>query len=411
MAGGRLLAALCLLAGGAHAAERSTAHALPHPRRLLQQQQQQQQHHAHPPPPPAPLSCDQFAQPSAAVFARAGAVPTIPAKKSPVSATAWTDGDAAWMWSQASGTVPSAWVYFYATIEVPVAQSATLQYSADDAASATLNGVLLDTKAAPLWHWLPQRSRFTTLTLPLQAGRNVLMLGAINYGDGDGVIASVTAGAYGQGGAVLLDTSLAMQPQWGWSMEALPFLCSTAGAPPAPPMSAVRACASSQEAFLVHDYGKGTCLHVKGAVNAADGAWHFPAGSKHNVITQPCASASSDAAAFDNQEWSWSAPFLTHVASGLNLGVAAPTLALMQDGTYAALSAPADGADAPDAQMQAWGWQNYGLMQLLSQPGYSLTDARATAAAIPGLPVHLWQLYDSSSIYNANWVQLCVPRA
>jgi hypothetical protein len=149
-------------------------------RRLLQQQPQQQpaQQAA---APPAPLSCDEFAVPDARVFARAGGVPTIPASHSPVAATAWTDADAGWMWSTPTGTVPSAWVYFYAVLHAPPGGAgalATLQYSADDAASATLNGVLLDTKAAPLWHWLPQRSRFSTLQLQLRPGRNVLMLGA-----------------------------------------------------------------------------------------------------------------------------------------------------------------------------------------------------------------------------------------
>jgi hypothetical protein len=170
----------------------------------------------------------------------------------------------------------------------------------------------------------------------------------------------------------------------------------------------------------VQDYGKGTCLHVQGGASA-DGAWLFPAGSKHNVVTQPCASAASAAAAarFDNQAWAWRAPHLTHLASGLNLGVAAPTLALIQDGTYATLAPPvsAADADAPGAQLQAWTWESYATMQLAAAPSFSLTDARADVAdadSLPGLPVHLWQLPQASlpsGIPNANWAQLCVPRA
>jgi hypothetical protein len=350
--------------------------------------------------------------PSAAVFARGGAPPAVLTKDSPVRGAVWTDAAASWIGAAPSGTAPASWVYFYTVLDVERAQTVTVQYAAEDACSVTVNGVLINTKAARLWAWIPAQKRFTTFETTLQAGRNVVVIGAVNYGDGQGVIASITSGEYAAAdGTVLVDTSLAQQEAWTWSTSALTYLCSAAEAPPTPPMSAVVACGEG-DAFLVEDYGKGTCLHVAGA--ATPSGWAFPAEGKHNVITQPCAGP-ANAGAVPNQEWAWNAPYLTHAASGLNLAVAA---ALVQDGSYVTLALPGvrapDGvaaASAPDAQ--AWTWENYGLLVPQASPSFALTDARASARDIPGLPVHLWELHASlpSGIPNANWAQLCVPRS
>ncbi len=393
------MAAACLLVGS------NAALAQPH-RRLLGRQPalhaaKQQAAALQAAGAPTALTCDEFELPSTPVVTRAGVLPTTPAKRSPVAAAAWTDDDAGWISSSPSTNQPKTWVFYYAAVQSSGAQSATVQYAAQAAATLTLNGELVNTREAGLWSWMPSKPRYTTVEVTLQPGRNVLMIGAVNYGNGQGVIASLTSGTAASGGVLLLDTSAANAAQWSWTARALQYLCTAAGTPPAPPLAAVTPCAAS-ELLLVQDYGTGMCLHVTGQ-RTVDG-WTFP-GSGHRVATEPCAGPSNPSA-YDNQAWDWNAPYLTHEASGMNLATATQ---LVQDGTFATMAAPS--VDGSRAGQQQWEWESFGLMKLASNTGFALTDARATSASVPGQPVHLWQpdALPGGAVPSANWAQVCVP--
>ncbi len=171
--------------------------------------------------------------------------------------------------------------------------------------------------------------------------------------------------------------------------------------PAAPPAVEPSVCPAGTT-FLLNDYSKNLCLHVLGAMQ--NGAWAFPVGKTRYVITSQCA-GNANPYFFANQGWTWSAPTMTHTASGLVLTVQAPSAAATVNGAGITVSPPTGSTN------QQWSWESYGMFVPLMAPRFSMTDSRAVANAPRGMPVHLWQLQASlpTGVPNAAWAEMCVP--
>jgi hypothetical protein len=181
------------------------------------------------------------------------------------------------------------------------------------------------------------------------------------------------------------------------------------GATPVPVPMPVSATCPAGNTFLLQDYAKSNlCLHVLGSLQG--GAWAFPAANSRYVITATCAS-NTNPSAFPNQGWTWSAPTMTHTASGLVLTVQAPSAAATVNGAGITVS-PSSGAIN-----QQWQWNSVGTFIPLMAPSFAMTDSNSVNNSPRGLPVHLWQLGSRSLSSqpvgqpNAAWATMCVPNA